>query len=64
MLTIAGLIEAMAGVAVGCEDGDFVAAVLQPDGGVNHQALSAADAEIWMKKDDVLLGVRHRDSCS
>lgn len=40
-------------VAVGRENRDFVAPVLQPHGGVDDEALGAADAQVWVEKDDV-----------
>ncbi len=47
-------------VAMGCEDGDGVAEILEADGGVDDKAFGATDAEIWMKEHDVLLFLRHR----
>lgn len=54
-LTVFGFIEAMTGVTVRSEDGDAVTAVLQCDSSVDHQALGTAYAQIWVKKDYVLL---------
>jgi hypothetical protein len=53
-LTIARLVEAMIWVAIRGEDGDLVSAALQSDSGVNHKALGAANAEVWVKEHDVL----------
>ena len=53
-LTVAGLIEARAGVAVGGEDGHPVTASLQSDGGVDDEAFGPADAQVGMEEDDVL----------
>ena len=36
------------------EDGDFVAAQLEGDGGVDDEAFCAADAEVWVEEDDGL----------
>lgn len=51
---IAGFVEAVLGVAVGGEDCDFVAEVLQAYCGVDDEALGAADAEVGVEEDDVL----------
>ena len=59
-LTIASLVEAVLRVAVRCEDGDLVPAALQADSGVDDEALSAANTQIWVEEDDVLLLFRHR----
>lgn len=56
MLTISRLVEAMAGVAMGREDRDFVAALLQSDGGVDDEPLGATDAEVGVEEDDALGG--------
>lgn len=42
----------MLGVAVGGEDGDLVAEVLQADGGVDDETLSAANAQVRVEEDD------------
>lgn len=55
-LTVASFIKAMAGVAVAREDDDPVSAVLHADGGIDDQALSAADAQVGMQEDDSLAG--------
>lgn len=44
--SIARLVEAMARVAVGGVDGDFVAAGLEGEGDVDDEAFCAADAEV------------------
>jgi hypothetical protein len=44
VLTISGFFEAMRRVAVRCEDGDFVAEVLETDGGVDDEPFGTADA--------------------
>lgn len=54
-LTIAGLVEAVLRVAVRREDGDCVAAVLQPHGRVDDEPLRSADAKIGVEEDYVLL---------
>lgn len=54
-LTIACFIEAVSGVAVRREDGHFVPAGLQRNGGVDDETLGAANAEVWMEEDGVLL---------
>lgn len=51
-VTVAALVEAVARVAVVGEDDDAVAAPLQADGGVDDEALRAADAEVWVEEDD------------
>lgn len=58
-LTIAGLIKAMSRVAVRGEDGDFVSAFLQRDCGIDNEPLGAANAEIRVEEDGVLLLLRH-----
>ena len=40
-------------VAVGRENRDFVAPILQPHGGVDDEAFGAADAQVRVEKDDV-----------
>lgn len=60
VLTIARLVEAMLRVAVRREDGDFVAAALQPYCRIDHQPLCPSYSQIGVKKDDVMLLVRHR----
>lgn len=40
-------------VAVGCEDCDFMASVLETDGGIYYQAFGTTDAQIGMEEDDV-----------
>lgn len=52
--TVASFIKAMARVAVAREDDDLVSAVLHADGGIDDQALSAADAQVGMQEDDSL----------
>ena len=37
------------------EDGDFVAACLETDGGVNDQSFSTANAQVRVEEDDTLL---------
>lgn len=51
---IAGFVEAVLGIAVGGEDGDFVAEVLEADCCVDDEAFSAADAEVGVEEDYVL----------
>lgn len=58
-LTVASFVEAMGPVAVRGEDGDGVAQVLEADGGVDDEAFGAADAEVRVKEDDVLLLCAH-----
>ena len=58
-LTIAGFVEAVLRVAVGCENGHLVPAVLQPYGSINNQALGPADAQVGMEEDYVLFGAGH-----
>lgn len=45
----------MARIAVRGEDGDLVAERLQPDGGIDDEAFSAANAKVGVEEDDVLL---------
>jgi len=63
VLTVASFVKAMAGIAMRREDGDLVAAILQPDGGINYQSLGPADAQVRMEEDNVLLRVRHGGLC-
>jgi hypothetical protein len=58
-LTIARFVEAMPWVAVRCEDGDLVPALLQRDSGIDNKTLSAANAEVRMEEDGVLLVLCH-----
>jgi hypothetical protein len=58
-LTIARFVEAVPWVAMRCEDGDLVPALLQRDSGIDDQTLSATNAEVRMEEDDVLLVLRH-----
>lgn len=59
VLTIARLVETMLRVAVRREDGDLVAAALQPDGRVDHQPLCPSYAQIRVKEDNAILLPRH-----
>lgn len=59
MLTVACLIEAVVGIAVGRENGDLVSSVLQPHSGINDEPLSSAYAEVWVEEDNVLLLLVH-----
>ena len=52
--TIAGLVEAVSGVAVAREDDDAVPALLKPHGRIHHQPLGAPDAQVRVQKDDCL----------
>ena len=52
--TIAGLFEAVVGVAVRSQNGDFVAEPLEANRGVDYQPLGAANAEIGMDEDHAL----------
>lgn len=47
-------------VAVRCEDGDLVPAILEADCGIDDQALRPANAQVGVEEDDVLLLFRHR----
>jgi len=51
---IAGFVEAVLWVAVGGEDCDFVAEVLETDCCVDDEAFCAANAEVGVEEDDVL----------
>jgi hypothetical protein len=59
VLTVPGFVEAMAGIAMRCEDGDLVATVLQPNGGIDDQSFGPADAQVRVEEDDMLLRVGH-----
>lgn len=54
-LTVATLVEAVAGVAVVGKDDDAMAAFLQADSSVDDEAFSAADAQVWMEEDDCVI---------
>jgi len=54
-LTITGLVETVPRIAMRREDGDFVAARLETNSGINHQSLSTADAQVRVEEDDTLL---------
>jgi hypothetical protein len=58
-LTIAGFIKAVSRVTVRREDGDLVAAFLQRDCRIYNETLGAANAEIRVEEDGVLLRLRH-----
>lgn len=47
-------------VAVRCEDGDLVPAILEADCGIDDQALRPANAQVRVEEDDVFLLFRHR----
>ncbi|KAL9032097.1 MAG: hypothetical protein Q9214_008111, partial [Letrouitia sp. 1 TL-2023] len=49
---VAGLVEAVRRVPVGGEDDDGVAEGLEREGGVEDEALGAADAEVRVEEDD------------
>jgi hypothetical protein len=53
-LAIVGFVEAVLGIAVGGEDSDFVAEVLETDCCVDDEAFCAADAEVGVEEDYVL----------
>lgn len=55
---VAGFIEAVRRVPVGGEDGDGVAEGLEGEGGVEDEALGAADAEVRVEEDDASGAVR------
>jgi hypothetical protein len=59
LLTIAGFVEAMSWVAVRCEDGDLVPARLQRNSRIDNKTFGAANAEIRMEEDGVLLLLCH-----
>lgn len=58
--TIARFVEAVRGVAVRREDRHPVPQGLQPDGGVDDEALRAADAEVRVEEDDISGRLFHR----
>ncbi len=58
VLTIAGLVEAVARVAVAREDDDLVATLLQADGRVDHQPFGSANAQVRVQKGYCLAVVR------
>jgi hypothetical protein len=58
-LTIARLVEAVPRVAVRGEDGDRVPAALQGHGGVHDETLGAANAQVRVEEDSVLLLLCH-----
>lgn len=49
-------------VAMRREDGDLVTQGLQAYSSIDDKTFSAADAEIWVEEDDVLLSRKH-DCC-
>ena len=51
--TIFGFIEAMVGVAVACEDCNFVPQFLQANGSVNDKTFSPSNAKVWVNKHDI-----------
>lgn len=51
-LTIARLVKTMVHVPMRSENGNFVTELLQADGCVDDQPLSAADAQVWVKEDN------------
>lgn len=53
--TIAGFVKAMLRVAVTREHDDSVAAILQANGCVHNESLSASDAQIGVEEDHSLL---------
>lgn len=55
LCTVSGLVKAVFGITMACEDDNLVAPVLQSHSGVNHQPLGTANAKIWMEKDNCLL---------
>lgn len=55
---VAGFVEAVRRVPVGGEDGDRVAEGLEREGGVEDEALGAADAEVRVEEDDAFGVVR------
>ena len=57
--TISGLVEAVRRVAVRCENGHFVAEVLETDGGVDDEPLGAPDAQIGVEEDNAVLALLH-----
>lgn len=42
--TISSFVKAMSWIAMACEDGDFVAEVLQANGGIDHEPLGPTDS--------------------
>ena len=54
-LTISGFLEAMVGIAVRSENGNLVALRLQADRCINNESFCAADPEVWVEEDDILL---------
>ena len=54
-LTITGLVETVPRIAMRREDGDFVAARLKTDSGIDDQSFSTANAQVRVEEDDTLL---------
>ena len=50
----------MAGIAVGCEYGDFVSQLLQANGGIYDESFGPANAQIWMEENNVSLRLLRR----
>jgi hypothetical protein len=58
-LTIARLVEAVPRVAVRCEDGDLVPALLQRNSSIDNKTLGTANTEVRVEEDSVLLLLCH-----
>lgn len=52
--TIARFVEAMLGIAMARKNCHLMAPLLKADGGINNQAFSAANAQVWVEEDDML----------
>jgi hypothetical protein len=61
-LTVAGFVKAVPRVAVRSKDGDLVSTALQRNGSVDDEPLGAANAEVRMQEDKVLLLLGHGGS--
>jgi hypothetical protein len=60
--TIARFVEAVLGITVARKNCHLMPPFLETDGGIDDQAFSASNAQIWVEEDDVLclLFFRHR----
>lgn len=59
-LTIATFVEAVVAIAMIRKDDNVVSALLQPNRRIDNQPLSAANAQVRMKKDDCAVWSRPR----
>lgn len=57
--TITCFVEAVARIAMGCEDDHSMSKTLQADSGINYKTLGTAYAKVRMEKDNCLRRCRH-----